>query len=296
MDPKDDIEPVREREYGTNKKGVKLDEKDFVQEKKGPNPFPVWIFFAVVAAIFSILWSGSNWYIQTMEAKIQESPFLKVTNREFSLFLWQNPEYMRSHWPNKTGYLPGFHFTDRPSPKLDMLDQYVNAPPEVLFRYHTWKRLLGNYVPPRPVSAGEFEEFLAGEPEWDPKNWKEAPEAYKSLVANLGSLKLANLQDQSKNAFPKEVRIAFLGWKNYFKEGGLINGMRPTAKEMQKFLGKYPNYSPNFWLNLDPGYLKSMQDAKAAPETKIPNSQLTPFLRVAFYNDQMASKELGLTP
>lgn len=273
------------------KERPKLDEKDFIHEERGPNPFPVWLVIAAVAAIFFIVWSISNNFFQKMESTIQETPFLQVTNRQFSLFLWQNPEYMRNVRTTKTAYLPGFNSSGPAGPKLDTVEDYVNAPPDVIFRYHSWKKLLGNYVIPRQITPEEFREFLAKEPEWEPSVWAQGGVEYQNFVANLDRLNVLDLQSLREGVLPKDVRIAFLGWKNYYKEGAAINQMRPTAQEVKMFLEKYPNYSPNLWRELEPKYLESLMSPEAFHEQPIPSHELTSFLRAALFNDEMAQKE-----
>jgi hypothetical protein len=291
MDPIDEIVPANPNNRKMQPKKQKLEEKDFIQEVKGKNPMPVWLFVAIVVAIFSVLWVAGNWYFQKIETKIQESPFLQVTNREMSLFLWQNPEYMRIHSPSKTGYLPGFNSVGSVNPKLEALETYVSVSPEVLFKYHTWNRLLGKYVIPRPINPKEFREFLVSAPEWDPKNWPNAPQEYRQLISELDLMQVPNMQTLTETAFPNSVRNAFLGWKNYYREGDLINQIKPKVKEMKEFIDRYPNFARNYWRNLYPDYQKSLLDASANPEAIISSEEISPFLRVSFYNYSIAAKE-----
>jgi hypothetical protein len=272
------------------KEETPLDEKDFIQEIKGKNPLPIWGFTLIVFAIFTLLWAGGVLLFQQRQAKVQENPFLKVTNRELSLFLWQNPEFMRIHNASKTGYLPGFHSTDRVNPKLESVNDFAVAPPEVLFQYHTWKRLLGNYIFKRPISMEEFKEFLSSDPEWIPENWPEAPSEYDQFVKEMELLKVKDLQTLSLDILPLEVRQAFLGWKNYYREGDLINKPPPKTGEIQVFLKQYPNFSRPNWRNVYPEYLISIQNVSANEEESLSNEELTSFLRAAFYNFKESQK------
>ena len=89
-------------------------------------------------------------------------------------------------------------------------------PPETLFLYHTWDRLLGAICFRRPISAEEFAAFLKDAEEWHPKNWADAPAAYAALVES-------DFTDDLQDRLPLQVRQAFVGWRNYFKEGEEIN-------------------------------------------------------------------------
>ena len=117
-----------------------LNENKFIAEQYSKNPSPFWIWLGVIAAFGLLIWVGQNWYYQWIEKRLVENPFLQVTNREMSLFLWQNPEHMRVNVKQKTGYLSAFQYTDKLTVEPLLADNYVEAPPELLFLYHTWHR------------------------------------------------------------------------------------------------------------------------------------------------------------
>ena len=275
-----------------------LSEKDFIQEGFKKNPLPFWIWFVLLTILVSLLWGGASWYYTKLNALIQTSPFLQVTNRELSLFLWQNPEFMRVNAKDKNGYLPGFQYLNKVSLELAEADNYVIAPPELLFRYHTWHRLVGNTFSPRPIPVEEFREFLNYTDEWQPRHWPEAPSGYVELINDLPNTKLSDLAILSTTALPKEVRIAFQGWKNYFKEGQAINEVRPTVEEMRRFLNQNPHYARNYWRNIveptTPNYLKTFTFETMSPTAPIPSNELSPFLKVAIFNFLMAEKEIAV--
>lgn len=254
------------------------------------NPFPAWLIFALIAALAAILWGGGSYLFEIKKDLIQENPFLQVTNREFSLFLWQNPEYMRANVSSKTGYLPGFQYMDKLSIEPGEADQYVSAPPEVLFLYHVWSRLVSREFSPRSILANEFKDFLAYSKEWQPKNWPNAPKDYKEIVDNLPTSGIIIQK------LPLEVQQAFIGWKNFFMEGSKINEVRPTIEEMKKFLNRFPHYARNYWRNIvskgRPQYLQSLNKSNEDADKELPENEITGFLRVAYYNFLQAEKNL----
>ncbi|MCE5317775.1 MAG: hypothetical protein LLG04_10540, partial [Parachlamydia sp.] len=67
----------------------RLQEKDFIQDSLSSNPFPFWLWLVLLAIIASLFWGGSSWLSQQINREVAASPFLQVTNRQFSLFLWQ---------------------------------------------------------------------------------------------------------------------------------------------------------------------------------------------------------------
>src|ERR1700733_2884038 len=80
-----------------------LQEKDFIQDSLWKNPFPFWIWLVILTIFIAIFWGSSNWYSTFISKEISQSPFLQVTNRHFSIFLWQYPEYMRINAKSKQG-------------------------------------------------------------------------------------------------------------------------------------------------------------------------------------------------
>jgi hypothetical protein len=267
-----------------------LSEKDFIHEEYPRNPYPFWIWLLGVVAFTMLIWGGSVWYSRWLAKKVEEAPFLHVTNRQFSLFLWQNSSLMRKNMPVKSGYLPGFQYIDKVSLFLPNADQYVVAPPEILFLYHTWHRLISAEFTPRPVPLEEFRQFLDYAEEWKPQNWPGAPKEYIELVGKLPSMQSQDLQP----LLPLDVQKAFQGWKNYFLEGDAINEVKPTYREMQEFLETHPHYARNYWRNIVDSeklhYLKTLSSGTFEPDEIIPEDELSGFLKVAFFNAEQAKK------
>lgn len=263
---------------------VTFKEENFIQEEPGKAvlPLQIWILLSIIG--FVCIWFSVNWFSFQIDKKINQNPFLQVTNRQMSLFLWQNPEKMRAHMKSRPGYLPDFQPPPKLTPKPNHADNYVSAPAEVLFLYHTWDRLISGYVFPKPIPLHEFLEFLMFDEEWSPSYWKEAPDEYRNLLKNLENEKLDDLQLLSETALPMVVRQAFWGWKNYIKEGSEINSTKPTAKKMLQFLNVYPNFRRSCWCNLFPNYLASFSQGKVHEDDFIPDEDLVPFLRAAYYN------------
>lgn len=266
-----------------------LPERDFIQNNRPGNNLPYWLWGILFTMVVALIWGTGSWYNKKINQELEANPFLQVTNREMSVFLWQFPEHMRVNvTTGKAGYLPGFQYIDKVSLEPEMADRYVIAPPELLFLYHTWKRLLSSEFIPRPIQLNEFKEFLLYAEEWQPKYWPAAPSGYVAFANAL--LENENIkQDSLKQvAPPKEVVQAFQGWKNFFKEGEAINKVFPTFAQMSDFLKVCPNYARNFWRNIVedkyPNYLKSLTTEKNSSTEKIPKEELAPFLRVAFYN------------
>ncbi len=211
---------------------------------------------------------------------------MQVTNRQLSLFLWQNPEFMRINSKQKDGYLPGFFHNGKVTMDLSFADQYAEAPPELLFRYHTWHRLVSNEFIPRPIARNDFMEFLRNVPEWQPTYWPAASKSYSAMISQLPSSDVEDLSALGEEELPRIVRLAFQGWKNYFYEGEEINHVKPTANQMKAFLERHPHYARNYWRNIvmdvTPDYLKSLP--KSDSDAVIPAKEMSPFLKAAVYN------------
>lgn len=248
-----------------------LNEKDFIHEEYGKNPFLFWKWLLIILLLTCLFYAASLFYFSTLSKQYHESPFLQVTNREISLFLWQNPSYMRVHAKNKNGYLPAFQYAERIGLDPSYAEDYVIAPPELLFLYHTWKRLLGNILISRSIRAGEFQLFLIASPEWLPRYWPAAPSKYIKLIEGLSQFS----KDHILNAdLPLAVQQAFVGWKNYFFEGSQINSFAPSKEFIQDFLAQYPDYARPLWCNIVGNhYLLDFEQ-----------SSLSPFLRAALFN------------
>lgn len=256
-----------------------LSEQDFIHDEYKQNPYPFWFWLIVISIFVFALSSGYNWYSTTLVNEYKKDPFLQVTNREMSLFLWQNPSYMRISASGKSAYMPGFQYVEKISLDLPFADDYVIAPPEVFFRYHVWKRLISSEFIERPIPLNEFKDFLNYALEWLPQNWPAKPENYEALIANLSEQK-----DLAK-VLPQTVKQAFQGWKNYFIEGPAINALTPTYKDVRSFLSLSPHYARNYWYNIiGDDYLRSLTEKEAESSAFIPSSELPSFLRVAIFN------------
>lgn len=265
-----------------------LQEKDFIHEPKSQGAFPFWLWLFLLTIVLSLLWGLGNWYSDKINLLFRESPFLQVTNRDISLFLWQNPEYMRINAKEKANYLPAFKYIDKVTIDIAFSDQYASAPPEMLFRYHTWNRLLKDEFIERPIPVNDFRDFLSYAEEWQPNYWPSAPEEYIHLVESLPTTQVEDLSTLPKKELPLAVRIAFQGWGNYFKEGDAINNIEVSHKQLKEFLESHPHYARNYWQNIlkdtIPNYLKSTEEGVQSGETKVPSNELTSFLKVALLN------------
>ncbi len=270
-----------------------LPDDKLIQNNYSKNPFPAWLWLALVAITASLFWGGMSWFYEHKQWVSESNPFLQVTNRQFSLFLWQFPEYMRASVSGKSGYLIGFKYMDKVSIEPGSEEEYVQAPPDVVFLYHTWKRLISNEFSERVIPASEFRDFLAYAPEWKPDRWKEAPKGYADLVQTLKKDKNDNLPLAE---IPQVVQQAFIGWKNFFLEGNLIEDVKPTYEELEKFLSLYPHYARNYWRNIvkkgKPDYLKNLFLGNFDPKATVSDSELAAFLKVAFFNYQQSEKGL----
>ena len=232
-----------------------LSEKDFIHESYQENPYPLvtWLFFIIILGV-TIL-GVKEWQASFMEQQYAVRPFLQVSNRNFSIFLWQHPELMRVTVQKKSDYLPGFRAYGRPGIKDDKADDYVIVPPERLHHYHLWNRLIGNQLWSSDLSGERFKQFLVENKEWSSVEWQHS----------------------------KKIQQAFSGWTNYFFEGGQINEIRPTYGEMRRFVEEHPSYSRSYWRNLYPNYLKSI--SHEIPESEqVPLKEIPAFLRVALFN------------
>lgn len=271
-----------------------LEEKDFIQESYQKNPFPFWFWSAFLIIIIIFALSLKAWYSSVIFSKVEENPFLQVTNRELSVFLWQFPEYMRINSKTKSGYLPGFQYLEKVSMETEMTDQFALAPPELIFHYHVWNRLIRNEYTLRSISLKEFRDFLEYAPEWLPENWPKAPKEYIQFIHNLSKTQSENLNNLSESTLPVIVRQSFIGWKNYLFEGDSINALILLQTDVQNFLDSHPHYARNYWRNLvketTPSYLISF-NGKINPDATTVSNEISAFLRVALYNYLQAMKE-----
>lgn len=248
-----------------------LQEKDFIQERYGKDPYPFWLWLFILAVFTTTLWFFEGWLSQEVRADYKHNPFLQVSNRHLSLFLWQFPEKMRINAAQKSTYLPAFQYEEKVSLFPDQADDWASAPPELLFLYHTWKRQIGAIWFPRPILKQEFIEFINYAEEWKPEFWPEAPSSYVAFYQKLPS---APADQNVAEQLPLPVKQAFQGWKNFFKEGEAINRLKVDPTELEGFLKKYPSYARNYWQNLYSGYI-----TKSYP----------PFLKTALYNFNLSN-------
>lgn len=266
-----------------------LPEKDFIHEGYSKNPFPLWLWLFLLTTLVALLWGVGNWYSGKINLLLNASPFLQVTNRDMSLFLWQNPEFMRVNVKEKNAYLPAFNYVDKVTVDVADADHYVVAPPELLFRYHTWNRLVSKEFTERPIPLKQFLDFLSYAQEWHPMYWQGAPIAYMRMVEGLSKSDVQDLSTLSQQEMPMQVRMAFQGWQNYFNEGDAINTLEVSQKQMRQFLEGHPHYARNYWRNIvadtSPNYIMNISG-----DGIIPKGDITSFLRVAVFNYLKAQK------
>lgn len=246
----------------------------------------LWLFLLVFLSFVICLWLVGVWEKHIVAETRKKQPFMQVTNRQFSLFLYQNPDFMRAHRVHRFGYLPDFSSEEDVKVISGLADAHVSVPPDVLFRYHVWNRLLGKSLALRPIIASEFWEFLQQNSEWLPENWPGNTADYSVLVAGLLKHGEADLSALSLEELPFEVKLAFQGWKNYFKEWEEIKEVRPRRVELAQFVQKHPHYGRSYWRNILPDYLRDMVFRENSPSDKslVGEEQLTDFLRIALYN------------
>lgn len=262
-----------------------IPDDQLIHEGIKQNPYPFWFWLFLFTVGLSLFWGVQNWVFSKIHSRDDQQPFFQVTNRELSVFLWQYPERMRVHARNKSGYLPGFQYLDKVTVEVQASEQWVQAPPELLFLYHTWVRQTGTEFPKREIFPEEFQEFLDYAEEWQPVHWPAAPQDYVALVQSLPFKKGENLQTLPETTFPLSVRLSFQGWKNYFKEGVAINAVRPQRKEMEIFLQEFPHYGRPYWRNIEgETYLKTFISPTASQVQEIPSSEIPPFLKAVYYN------------
>lgn len=270
-----------------------LSEKDFIQDDRKKNPFPFLLWGCILSLFVCLMWGGWSWFAKQINYQYAENPFLQVTNRQFSAFLWQFPENMRANVKNKAGYLPAFQIAQRVGMDPLMAEEYVAAPPDIIFLYHAWHRLLFDEFTTRPIPLDEFKEFISYLEEWDPKYWPTAPEGYVKLISTLPSETVQDLSTLPLTTLPQIVRMAFQGWKNYMKEGDAINLIKPKFSEMQDFISSHPHYARNYWRNIlsetYPQYLINL--TKSAKDEVVPSDELAPFLRAAYFNYAKSKKK-----
>lgn len=249
----------------------------------------MWLWLFLLTILAALFWGSNSYFFSKWQQDIESSPFLQVTNRQFSIFLWQFSDHMRVNSKSKSGYLPGFQYENKVSLVLEEADKYVSAPPSLIFLYHAWHRQISQEFSPRPIPLSEFKEFLAYAEEWKPAFWTQAPKGYIQLIQTLSNpTTTQNLNELPESSLPMDVRKAFQGWKNYFKEGDEINKLKPTYLQVTDFLKTHPHYARNYWRNIvrgtTPNYLLSFLKNKDKGDVEMPQNEITPFLRVAIFN------------
>ncbi len=272
---------------------------ELVEDNEAASSKALWVFLALFLFVLAALWTIQEWQKEILSKKQFTTPFLQVTNRDFSLFLWQNPEFMCYNGKRRFGRCSYSNAEVNIQLIPEFADEYVAVPPEVIFRYHTWKRLLGDTLAPRSIHPGEFHIFLLKNPEWTPRYWKKAPQAYRAFLKTLSELQMDDLQTLPFATLPKEVRLAFQGWRNVTKEWINIESIHPTGQEMQQFLELHPTYNRNYWRNIlmksKPGYLKNFPfgpDPRMINKNEVLTAdEFSHFLKVGFYN--YANSEKG---
>lgn len=272
-----------------SKEEKELKEEDFIQEGFHRDPKPMWWTLLLLALVIAAFWALSSWRQQQMDEQKDQAPFLQPKNREFSLFLWQNPQFMRANANSKVDYLTGFDFEDKVHLIPGRAEEYVVAPPEVLFVYHTWKRLTREISPKRKVKSKEFRAFLQSCPEWTAEYWGSAPQEYRQLLTTL-----PQYDEEAILSLPEAVHWAFQGWKNFYMEAEAINAIRPSYGEVRAFVQRYPGLERSQWINISakdfPDYLKSLAE-NHSDETPYPPRELNGLFRVLYYNETKAQEE-----
>lgn len=277
-----------------------LKEEDFIQDEfqQSPNPFLLSIFFLAIGTI--VFTAIVSWYNQHQSEYRKTSPFYQVTNRDFALFLRENPRFLNENVSNKEAYLPGVKFIENIQSNVQEADQLIDAPDPLIFQYHTWNRLI-DYPPfPRAIPVNEYKEFLNKYQEWIPLYWKGATKAYANLYKQIqNGTAPANLSTISKTDLPDDVREAFFGWKNFNLEKSQIETFRPTYELLKEFIEKYPNFQRNYWFNIlkesDYAYLQTFSFEKYDPKATVPEPEISPFLQIALFN-YLKSKEESQSP
>lgn len=259
-------------------------------ESSPRKPFTNWIWFLLLffLSTSAFLWGISRWQEAILAEKQKIFPFYQVTNREFSLFLWQNPEFFKEYAQLNLGHI---------APDDDILllpenaEALVSVPSKVLFRYHVWDRLIKRYPVKRSLPTHLFAEFLENNQEWLPRYWKAAPAPYRLFMENRETFSEKELPP----LIPLEVKIAYQGWLNYFKEWEEIQQLHPTQGEMESFLDVYPHYARSYWRNIlrkeKPNYLINLYEE--GQHQKLNEDEMTTFLQIAIYNYFTMTKPSG---
>lgn len=255
-----------------------IKDSELINESYHKRPGTFWAWLFVFMLLMSALIGIRFWLQHEWKKEVESTPFTRVTNREMSIFLWHNPEFMRAHVGQKNGYLPAFQYISKVSVEPLLADEWVAAPPPVLFLYHTWKRQIGEIWIARSIVPQEFEEFLSYAEEWQPEFWKKAPASYVDLIKKLHSLS-GNIAGE----LPLEVKLAFQGWKNYMKERSFIQALAVSGGELNRFLERYPSFRRPYWKNIvGENYLRHAW----GEEEIVPQMEMAGFLKSSLYNNK----------
>lgn len=270
-----------------------VDDDELIQPVKDTSPFWIWLVLLGMGVL--LLSSLFNWVETEKEKKISHAPFYEVTNRSFSLFLWENPQFMRANVSTKQAYLPGFRYLGSVTGEPEQADQWVQAPPDLLFYYHTWDRLVGKEFSLRSFLGVTFLSFLQGDPMWQPCCWKDAPENYKAIVEEIDKKYAGTVPEQVVRQLPLPLLQAFQGWNNFMNEGLLIDDFEPTYADLEKFLTKNPHFERSLWKNLllktSPKYLWTYTYLPYNKEDVVPREEMSSFLLSAIFNFVQAEKK-----
>jgi hypothetical protein len=254
--------------------------------------FPVWASILTFVALALIVY-GVIYSLQHLKEGKSPPQFAQVTNRQYSLFLWQNPQYMTYDLPPSSEYVTGYWDSRKLFADPVVADALVDSSAEMLYLYHTWATLLKSYLPGRPIPAARFMDFLMTCQEWQPRFWPQAPLGYGELVESIAQMNpTENLEELSMDEFSLDLRLAFQGYENYFFEAVQINALKPTYADIAELLQKYPYYARKYWFEAlekeYPNYLLTYTKGAYDPAESVPEDELTPFLRVALFNEKMA--------
>jgi hypothetical protein len=263
-----------------------LMEKDFISEKGlKKSSKPTFQYLLLVIAVIALTWWWVSFKQNWIASNNQE--FGKVTNREFSLFLWQNPEYTRRLAYEKDHHLTQFSKDGGVHIVKNHAEDIVEAPPSLVYNYYYWKKFAGDIDFSREIERDFFYSFLESCPEWLPENWNNAPKSYSKISESLLQLSSKEFKELQQT-LPDNLRQAFFGWLNYYHEGNLINAVAPSYEEVQSFLKEHPNLKRNIWKNLlleqAPNYLQSALDSSIDKEKLYPQGEMTSLFKLLYFN------------
>ena len=109
---------------------------------------PIWASLLAFVALILLGYGVVHWVHVSRANTPYANPFLHVTNRDYSLFLWQNPEMIGQG--RERGYFSAFGAQGNES-WLDpiLADEMVVSPEYQLMRYHAWNIYARDYLPQR---------------------------------------------------------------------------------------------------------------------------------------------------